>query len=90
MYDIVLKRNECTGCKACVKICDKMKIDVDNKSTIIDSDRFDGDDECSVFEMGCFNTVATICPNNCIHIYDDNGVEIEIEKRGFIENPKLE
>lgn len=86
MYEVEINRNECRGCGACIKTSQILILDDDNLVAIeggfIDSDNIASKVIKSLYEV---ETAASICPEDCFIIYDDDtGDEIEIERNSLI------
>lgn len=67
---IVLEREECISCEACVDSCpDSFEMADDGWAHLKNSIRSGGHDELSVDDLGCCKEAAEACPVNIIHIF---------------------
>ena len=85
MYEVEIDRSNCKGCGACTKTTQLLYLDEDNliamEGAFVDDDTVEGMVK-SLYEI---ETPASICPNDCFTVYDDDTMEeIEIERRGLI------
>lgn len=85
MYEVEIDRSNCKGCGACTKTTQLLYLDEDNliamEGAFVDDDTVEGMVK-SLYEI---ETPASICPNDCFTVYDDETMEeIEIERRGLI------
>ena len=85
MYEDEIDRSNCKGCGACTKTTQLLYLDEDNliamEGAFVDDDTVEGMVK-SLYEI---ETPASICPNDCFTVYDDDTMEeIEIERRGLI------
>ncbi len=71
MSKIIIEREKCIGCGACVSLCPKyFKMDDDGKSSLVGGQRDEknGNDNLETNDLGCANPAAEGCPVQCIHI----------------------
>jgi len=85
MYEVEIDRSNCKGCGACTKTTQLLYLDEDNliamEGAFVDDDTVEGMVK-SLYEI---ETPASICPNDCFTVYDDDTMEeVEIERRGLI------
>lgn len=84
MYDVEINRNCCRGCGACTKISQILYLDDDNlvnmESAIVDDNIVEGMVR-SLYEI---ETSASICPEDCFDVYDEEGELVEIERHAKI------
>jgi ferredoxin len=68
-FKVVLEREECTACEACVENCpDSFEMADDGLAHLKNSTRVGSNDELGVNDMGCSKEAAEACPVNIIHI----------------------
>lgn len=85
MYEVEIDRSNCKGCGACTKTSQLLYLDDDNliamEGAYVDDERV----EAMVKTLYEIETPASICPNDCFTIYDDDTMEeIKIERRALI------
>ena len=85
MYEVEIDRAKCKGCGACTKTSQLLYLDDDG--LIAMEGAFNGEDtvEAMVKSLYEIETPASICPNDCFTVYDDETLEeVEIERRALI------
>ncbi|RAP52752.1 MAG: hypothetical protein BZ138_02440 [Methanosphaera sp. rholeuAM270] len=86
MIEVEIDRANCKGCGACTKPSQILFLDDDGLVNM--EGGFVGDDTVeglvkSIYEI---EVSASICPNDCFTLYDENtGDEIEVERNGLLE-----
>ena len=70
-YKVVLEREECTSCEACVESCpESFEMSDDGFAHLKGSSRVGDNDELNPADLGCCREAAEACPVNIIHIFD--------------------
>lgn len=85
MFEVEINRSKCIGCGACTKVSQILYVDDDNlinmRGGVVEDNMVDGFVK-SIYEI---ETSASICPEDCFTVYDDDtGDEIEIERHAKI------
>lgn len=86
MFEVEIDRGNCKGCGACTKPSQILFLDDDGlvnmQGGFIDDDMVEGFVK-SIYEI---ETSASICPNDCFTVTDDDtGEEIKIERNALLE-----
>ena len=80
MFEVEIDRNICKGCGACVKTSQILYLDEENlicmNGAVIEDNIVEG----IIANLYEIETAASICPEDCFTIYDDDGDEVEIER----------
>lgn len=85
MYEVEIDRTDCRKCGACTKASQILFLDEDNLINMEGGFVNDSMVEGMVKTLYEIETPASICPEDCFTIYDENtGDEIEIERRSLI------
>lgn len=72
-FKVVLEREECISCQACVESCpDSFEMADDEWAHLKNSTRVGSNDELGADDLGCRKEAAEACPVNIIHIFDGN------------------
>lgn len=67
---IVLERDECIACEACVDSCPEFfEMADDELAHLINSTRAGSNDELDTDDLRCSKEAAEACPVNIIHIF---------------------
>ncbi|HIH36077.1 MAG TPA: hypothetical protein HA277_00495 [Methanosphaera sp.] len=87
MIEVEIDRANCRGCGACTKPSQILFLDdqklVNMEGGFVDDDVVEGLVK-SIYEI---ETSASICPNDCFTLYDeDTGEEIEVERNALLED----
>jgi ferredoxin len=84
LLDVEIDRANCKGCGACTKPSQILYLDDDNlvnmKGAVVVDDTVEGMVN-SLYEI---ETSASICPNDCFTVFNEDGDEIEIERHALI------
>ena len=84
MIEVEIDRSNCKGCGACTKPSQILYLDDDNLVNMdggfVNEDTVEGLVK-SIYEI---ENAASLCPEDCFTVYDDDGEEIEIERRSLI------
>ena len=85
MYEVEIDRANCKGCGACTKTSQLLYLDENNLIAMEGAFMGDGTVEGMVKTLYEIETPASICPNDCFTIYDDDTTEeVKIERRSLI------
>ena len=85
MYEVEIDRTICKGCGACTKTSQLLYLDEDNLIAMEGAFVDENTVEAMVKTLYEIETPASICPNDCFTVYDDETMEeIEIERRALI------
>lgn len=85
MYEVEIDRRKCRRCGACTKASQTLFLDEENlinmEGAYVEEDTVEGFVK-TLYEI---ETPASICPEDCFTVYDDEtGEKIEIERRSTI------
>ena len=85
MIEVEIDRSNCKGCGACTKPSQILFLDDDNLVNMdggfVNEDTVEGLVK-SIYEI---ETSASICPNDCFTLYDeDSGEEIVVERNALL------
>lgn len=70
-YKVELIREDCSGCESCTEECpDYFEMADDEKSHVKGATESGGNDVLEVDEVGCIQSAAENCPDECIHLYE--------------------
>lgn len=85
MYEVEIDRETCKGCGACTKISQILFLDDDNLINMYGGFKDETIVEGLINSLQEIETSASICPNDCFTIYDeDSGEQIKIERHANI------
>ncbi len=87
MIEVEIDRSNCKGCGACTKPSQVLYLDDENlvnmEGAFVDGDSVEGLVK-SIYEI---EVSASICPNDCFTLIDDDtGEEIEVERNALLED----
>lgn len=84
MFEVEIDRSICKGCGACTKASQILYLDDDNlvnmQGAVVEGDIVEGFVR-TIYEI---ETSASICPEDCFDVYDDNGDKVVIERNAKI------
>jgi ferredoxin len=87
MIEDEIDRTNCKGCGACTKPSQILFLDDDNLVNMKNGFVEDGTVEGLVKSLYEIEVSASICPNDCFTLYDeDTGEEIEVERNALLED----
>ncbi len=84
MYEIEIDRSNCRSCGACTKASTILYLDEDELVNM--EGAFIDDNIVSGFVKSLYDveTSASICPEDCFTVYDENDDVVEIERHAKI------
>ncbi len=87
MIEVEIDRLNCKGCGACTKASQILFLDDEKLVNMDGAFVNEGVVEGLVKSIYEIETSASICPNNCFTLYDeDTGEEIEVERNALLED----
>lgn len=70
-FKVVLEREECISCEACLEACpDTFEMADDGWAQVKGATRMGSNDELEMDDMGCTKEAAEGCPVNIIHVFE--------------------
>lgn len=84
MYEVEIDRSNCRKCGACTKTSQILFLDDNNLINMEGGYVSDNLVEGFVKSLYEIENAASLCPEDCFTVYDDDGEEIEIERRSLI------
>ena len=85
MYEVEIDRSKCRGCGACTKVSQALYLDEDNIVNMQGAFLDDQTLNAMVKSLYEIETPASICPEDCFTVYDDQtDEEVIIERRAKI------